>query len=63
MSDEEDEPELIAFMNEDETEYTVIIRRPGRPMSNSDVVLELEYFINQVSQADEAANRPGTHLH
>lgn len=57
-----DEIETISHVNEEKTEYTFVIKSP-HALSNADVILELEYYINELSRADDQLNQPGVARH
>lgn len=63
MSDKDvNEIEFIMDGNEECTEIVIILKSKV-PMTNNDVVLELEYYINEISRADDSMNQPGAMKH
>lgn len=57
----EDEIEMITISDLDGKEITIILKS-DRPISNAQVILELEYYINQLSGAENMLDK-GSLLH
>jgi len=58
----ENEVEFIMLVDDDGHEVTIIMKS-DKPLSNNQVILELEYYINQLSGAEVALSQGGTLLH
>lgn len=58
----QDEAQVIIHSNTDKTEFTFVIKS-RKPLSNSEVILELEFLINQLSRAQDQMDRPGVQTH
>lgn len=54
--------EFILEANEENTEITITLKSPV-PMTTEDVILELEYYINEVSRAEDYLSKPHAHKH
>lgn len=60
--DEAEEIEFIIHTSEDSREVTIVLKSKT-PMSANAVMLELEYYINQVSRAEAEMAEPGALKH
>lgn len=62
--DDDDEIQAIAHVNQDQTVYTYVIKSAaGRKLTNAEVILELEYLINEMARADDQMSQPGVARH
>jgi hypothetical protein len=62
--DDQENIELMLVHTEDGKEVVISIKKiDGTKLTLNDVILELEYYINQLSQVDEALAKPGVIIH
>lgn len=57
------EVETDASLSEDGTEFTIKLKAPEGKLTISDLVLELEYLVHELSKAEEEKARPGVQTH
>lgn len=50
---------MIMHMTEDKTEMTLVLKS-SRPMTTEQVIVELEFYINQLAKADDQLKQPTT---
>lgn len=67
MDDEEfgpDELILSIFISDDQSEYSLVVKSPsGKPISSHELIMEVEMWLHEVSQAEISLSKPGTTLH
>ena len=64
MSQRDDEIETTITPSKDKSELTIKLKNEdGKKLTTEQVVLELEYLINQLARAEDEMSRPGAQTH